>query len=745
MRASDAAEAFFLESFSFLEFFSETQTAVCPRGKRTMKKCLAVMLFAMLATGAFAETRRHRAVRPSPAVVPTSEELIARALAAGTITAEQALTYRVFASFGDCRLPAQFRGDDSEMDTTFALDEVVATFNTLSPAAQTILRPYLREPYDSGGWVETQQAACGSGKTAPVDTRLKDITISGGEVVIKFSSGEESTANRIANDVTTIYAALTKLMTPHKPLGYDPTGKDPTRLRIWIFGGKQKFLAQAQPLIDSNLVTCQAGPAFIQIGPSVTKETLAEMIMFAILLGYPVATECKYPEYEWLIMATAAWAVDYVYHDSNYEHRWAEAFLKKPELTLENPDTVHAKGAYLLLFFVTYGLDRAFVPNVWNAAKTKLSLDAVEDALGPYGGFKKQWPEFALHNWNIEPYNDYFKWDRLGESAITNGFILFVAIPDGKAEVEGHDSRGSLAIAPLSAQYFDYFIKDNVRSLTFVNGLNFKLGLREHVDVPDFGKLYVLNNASKRPQGLKIQALLNINGVWEKTPRDWTDRPYVGFCREIPSEHVDEIVLIISNSNYKERRPMQPEGMLPLFWSSNIGCAKWKTTEASFEETDDRVPLKMNWSATFTGEPYDPGAVSDLPDNGAPILYTKFSGTGTVTWNVNGSAGGCSFSGGGELPLDPLATGLLIFTVAPPEALAYRGWEGLMGATRFIHYLKRCGDVTEKVDDALPAFVVVFPAEIKKVDPDGLTIRGNSAIGLDDKGKVRWTIKSSPP
>ena len=68
-----------------------------------------------------------------------------------------------------------------------------------------------------------------------------------------------------------------------------------------------------------------------------------------------------------------------------------------------------------------------------------------------------------------------------------------------------------------------------------------------------------------------------------------------------------------------------------------------------------------------------------------------------------------------------------------------------MGATQTIHYVKACGGQGEAVEDALLAFAVVFPEEIKKVDPDGKTIRGNSMMLLDDRGKVTWTIKSSPP
>src|SRR5437660_5788287 len=63
-------------------------------------------------------TARHRAVRSGPNVAPASATLIDKALADGKLDGETALSYQVYAAFADCRLPAEFRGDDSTVESS---------------------------------------------------------------------------------------------------------------------------------------------------------------------------------------------------------------------------------------------------------------------------------------------------------------------------------------------------------------------------------------------------------------------------------------------------------------------------------------------------------------------------------------------------------------------------------------------------------------------------------------------------
>ena len=75
----------------------------------------------------------------------TSAALIDAALARGEIDAETALVYKVFASFGDARLPAKYRGDGDELDAIL-LREAVSRYDTLSGQAQALLAPFFQPP-----------------------------------------------------------------------------------------------------------------------------------------------------------------------------------------------------------------------------------------------------------------------------------------------------------------------------------------------------------------------------------------------------------------------------------------------------------------------------------------------------------------------------------------------------------------------------------------------------------------------
>jgi len=99
---------------------------------------------------------------------PSSLELIDAALQRGEITAETALIYKVYVIFSDTRLPARFRGDDRAVVDGDAVKLAKVQFDGLSPAAQTVLAPYLIPPIYRGSW-EDPVPADGARPLAPLD------------------------------------------------------------------------------------------------------------------------------------------------------------------------------------------------------------------------------------------------------------------------------------------------------------------------------------------------------------------------------------------------------------------------------------------------------------------------------------------------------------------------------------------------------------------------------------------------
>ena len=107
----------------------------------------------------------------------TAESLIAQALALGRISAEQALTYRVFALFGDERLPVEFEGAPSATPSHGLLRELSSTVHMLTPATQEVLRPFLLPPmYAQSWWAQRlglaapAAKALNAGRTSPLLT-----------------------------------------------------------------------------------------------------------------------------------------------------------------------------------------------------------------------------------------------------------------------------------------------------------------------------------------------------------------------------------------------------------------------------------------------------------------------------------------------------------------------------------------------------------------------------------------------
>ena len=107
----------------------------------------------------------------------TAESLIAQALALGRISAEQALIYRVFALFGDERLPVEFEGAPSATPSHGLLRELASTVHMLTPATQEVLRPFLLPPmYAQSWWAQRlglaapAAKALNAGRTSPLLT-----------------------------------------------------------------------------------------------------------------------------------------------------------------------------------------------------------------------------------------------------------------------------------------------------------------------------------------------------------------------------------------------------------------------------------------------------------------------------------------------------------------------------------------------------------------------------------------------
>lgn len=597
-----------------------------------------------------------------PYVPPASAQLIAKALADGDIDDETALVYRVYAIFGDPRLPAPYQGDDSNVPDSMVMGEVAGRLATLSPENRAILEPFtIAPPYEGSWWQQGQGAAAAApriqaaGRVSPSsipcpgcpDTLWSNVSQAGGHVRVWWRTtipGDEAYANTILAAVEgKIWGELTTLMgrAPLSDLLETRNGGDGL-LDIYVlrFTGATIGLTVAYPF------GCDARPVYIGIDPTKPRHlpsAVAHEFMHAIQFTYDVARACS--DYEWLGEATGNWAMDFVYPAENYEQRWADGYLVSPQTELGKGDEY---GAYLFPFYLARRHVPSLIAMIWNNTTQYDSRDAVDQAIPD--GFKDQWPDFALYNWNRDQVHYYVDWDNL---AYTAGDLVNMpwrvpkwngaesaglgGQPDIKLEFDRLKADGQ---ANLSANYYHWvFDDDSVRTVIFNNGYTFDLK-EEEVD-PLLGTQFVPYDwADPARDKAKVQALVKIGGAWQPAPEDWTDNGQRHFCRDRLGERVEELVLIFSNAEHRVTPPgngrLMPPDKPPTLWLSNMACLRW-VGFTDYRATIDGVTETLHATVTWTPMP----------------LSTYYEASGTAEWHISGTdSSGCTHTGSGTVPVD---------------------------------------------------------------------------------------------
>jgi hypothetical protein len=285
----------------------------------------------------------------------------------------------------------------------------------------------------------------------------------------------------------------------------------------------------------------------------------------------------------------------------------------------------------------------------WEGCNNQPALEAVDAVTGT---FKVMWPEFALYNWNNwtkeQITGSYFDWDILmaGVTKVTRPVEVALSGVDRVLEIPVDLQR-------LSATYKHYkFRDDNVRTVAFWNGLTNSLSQPDEFELDD-----VTENIKK---GAHIEALIKIRGQdWKR--EDWTNRGVVPFCRDRAVERIDELVLIISNSEFTQRdRELKHQALTPRLWVSKMGCWQWKgktTATMTGGHGLGSTTLKIDSDdATFTSFGLGP-----------PFVF--YSAQGNLKWKLSGDC-----EGEGTIPIDPGKAYLFTHNFTPPGGMKHRGY-----------------------------------------------------------------------
>lgn len=730
---------------------------------QSLSRTLAVLLGLVLllgGDGASAQNRR-RAVRSAPgAAQPTSFELIDRAATEGKISADQALLFKVFAVYGDPRLPQEMRGDDSELTDSTFMSEVASEYETLPVDVQQQVAPFLIPPFHENSWWELRRQQQANGQTmashavtpygfsltrpctdCPLRLDWEWVPTTNGKVKVWYygsSAADKAKAQAFATEIDqVIWPQLTALM-GREPLPDDGDGW----LGKYSLGGDTRLDIALVDIARSVTMGryidhCKtAAWSYIQFERTKGKEELAHELMHSFQYAFNVKVrnaKCSgETEYRWLMESTAEWVKDYIYPGStspDNEHPFAPKYLSDPEKSLNYRKDPRWYGAYLLPFFVARLKGQTIVGQVWANTESMASLQAIEEALKPLGGFEKVWPEFVLHNWNDGPVDDYRKIDQLQARPQAHGDTL----PVGGA-VDTYVTMG-VPLPHLSATYRHFDFTGQVNSVAFLNGLTFKLSTepRKLLNTFDLGDQYKWEPVPpEQKRGASVQAILKRNGKWEK-PEDWTNIPYKAFCLQKPEERIEEIVLIFANSSIDESYVLQTPGLPPLLIATDMGCRfegmlDWDTSTTGQQGYGN---LDLQYRNTF--EP------RDFMEPVSHFLGYYYKVSGHASWSVSGSVGPCGV--GKSVPQAPIRTDLISFSMnfAPKNSKGYRKGYYQLHIADPVKYALHCptGDVPRE------AQFLLFPAvsfdPLMYVD----NVPGGALLGKKSNplGEWKWDYK----
>lgn len=643
---------------------------------------------------------------PEENTTPSTGDLINAALKNGEIDSTTALKYELYAQFKDTRLPSKFQGSADIGTDSHAVDELAAVFDTLSAEDQKALMPFLMPPIYKGSWADLESTRTRTGD----DSTIQEISFSlgstnrsqnasdtidcrlistedwfyknAGSIPVRVwwlkarPEDETSVDKYIAAMNKDIWKKITGLM--GKPISDEKTSCSGGSGDLDIYVTPEVALSSAPPLAPPG---CKKTPSYILLNSASNDSVLAHEFMHVIQWTFETKYDCMYPgEYAWLAEATATWAEDYVYSKANTERDYIQFFYDagfSNAVSLDYENKKHEYGAYLFFFYLTHKFDNnGLVKSIWDNTTKMKSLEAVDQAIP--GGFKDVWGDFAVTNWIEPPKDDYQTWDGLAIKPSGGSLWQDKLKPGVKETIRTTD--------PLSVNYEWYTFSDDSRLVTYMNGWNYDIKAEAIstymgvVPINDGTKQMKFTKIAEPVDGIKIQAYFKVAGQPKWQLEDWTDKPYVSFCRDAAKEQLTDLVIITSDSGLPYGKTdlsrAQSKDYHPRIEVSSAGCYQYKGTAS------------MILTATGDGGTWiDEQVVQDVifkrteehPNIPYPILTMNVKGgQWSRTTTYNGKK--CNESGAGNTNLaGSMTTGytnhlyLLYGAVSGPSMTRYSG------------------------------------------------------------------------
>jgi hypothetical protein len=533
-----------------------------------------------------------------------TRDLTDAAVAAHHLSASRAIVYRVWAAFGDRRLPARFRGDVDVTDDT-ALDEALG----LRGRDRRRIDAYLQPPT---AWLERSSVAHAAADDPRYTTCGQQATtkhwsvLTGRHVRVWWWREHRANRNAAAGLVRaadrTIWPAFQKLMGRRPPsAAAKRCAGGNGRYDIYLLP-KDVIRGSFRAVTLPYAPPCSGSPSFTEFNTRggedpPTRFELAHELFHAFQFAFKLKGDCAAEgAHRWLDEATAVWASTWLYpHEEGTHERVPDLALSMPFCSIDSIGEYEA-FPYVLEIQQRYGIGT--VPAIYRAyASTATPLRALDAALP--GGFAATWRTFTRDAFNDTPVGSPFvSWYGIATKPLPAN-SAYCGNPEPRTlELHGaHAYRTPIHLAgtaSVTRRYDDLHFGAGVRAVT----------VRNHT---------AGNGRSD------LQALLQLtDGSWKI--RDLSSTRDITYC--LADQHIQRIVLAYGDHSIDNSESLNTRGLIPPHRGIEDGYAQ--------------------------------GLMVDVRDSCATFLrVTALSGS--VDYSATYPSDGCTVSGTehGTLALDP--------------------------------------------------------------------------------------------
>lgn len=545
-------------------------------------------------------------------------DLIENDFKAGEIDLETALIYKVKFIFGDSSFPDKYFVNNNLFEDMGVFVDVQENWENLSEETKSSLEPYFLRPDNPESFISkaVNQEIKISEKNnfeiiksvnaadRPVSYKSDDSLVTADKNIKvwylekkEFVDDKEKitklyydVAKKIVNNLNTdkAYSEYVELL-GKKPPSDGTLGED-SKTDIYIvpnnsplFGGFG-FSVGGLNVPDNG----KGKSSFILVNNNLNDVELRTTTVHELFHAFQRAFKCSFAKNNiWWIEGTATWSEDLIYPEDNTEQGYVKRFIPKPEKSLFENGELFEYGAYLFPFYLSNKYDKTVITNIFNGCETT-NGDPVKSADNNIEeGFKKNWKEFTLWNYNQKPveyYKNADKSKKFTEHTSESGkdfettFISFV----------GEENYSFKSINPLSTYLMSFLIADEeeeIRKVSFENLKNFG-------DQSEKGGIKAIVYPKKSSAYIE----------------DWTRESRRSFCFDMPKEDIDKIILIFSNGDIKNK--------------INESSIKVKATESCYEINQGEkmminpiFGLTPNFSGTLDYEAKGVLEKDSVPDN----------------------------------------------------------------------------------------------------------------------------------